>query len=148
MWKAIFKTTLIAGCLDISAACLQAWLVRGTKPATVLQYIASGAFGKAAFSGSAAYLFFGLLFHFCIAFACTLLYFLLYPKLTFLQKNTWLSALLVAVAAWVVTTRIIIPLSQIKPAAFDLLKALQAVAILYACIGLPVCIFAKRYYNK
>jgi hypothetical protein len=148
MWKQIFKTTLISGCLDITAACTQAWIVKSTTPDIILQYIASGVFGKEAFSGEVGYMLFGLLVHFFIAFACTLAYFLVYPKLELLQKSIFISALFVAVIAWSVTTRLIVPLSKIQPAPFNLTKALIAIAILYCCIGLPVCYFAKRYFSK
>lgn len=148
MWKQIFKTTLIAGCLDITAACLQAWLTKGTTPDIILKYIASGIFGKDAFAGGAGFIVIGLLVHFFIAFACTLVYFLLYPKFKILHANILLNSLLIALAAWAVTTRLIVPLSQIKPGPFNLTKALIAIAILYCCIGLPVSYFAKRYYSK
>ena len=147
MWKQIFKTTLIAGSLDIIAACTQAWLAKGTKPDIILKYIASGVFGKDAFAGGTGMILSGLLFHFMIAFACTLAYFLLYPKLKLLHWNIFFSSLLIAIIAWTVTTRLIIPLSQIKQPPFDLAKALIAVSILYVCIGIPVSYFAKRFYN-
>jgi hypothetical protein len=147
MWKQIFKVTLIAGSLDIIAACLQAWLAKGTKPEIVLKYIASAVFGKDAFSGGTGMILSGLLFHFIIALACTLVYFLLYPKIKLLHRNIFFSSLLIAIIAWTVTTRLIIPLSQIKQPPFDLTKALIAVSILYVCIGLPVSYFAKRFYS-
>lgn len=148
MWKQIFKTTLIAGSLDIIAACTQAWLVKSTAPEIVLKYIASGVFGKEAFDGGAGMIAFGLLFHFMIAFACTLVYFMLYPKIKLLHIHILLSSLFIALIAWAVTTQLVIPLSKIKPPVFNLTKALTAIAILYVCIGLPVSIFAKHYYNK
>jgi len=147
MWKQIFKTTLIAGSLDIIAACTQAWLAKGTKPGIILKYIASAVFGKDAFAGGTGMILCGLLFHFMIAFACTLVYFLLYPKIKLLHWNIFFSSLLIAIIAWTVTTRLIIPLSQIKQPPFDLTKALIAVSILYVCIGLPVSYFAKRFYS-
>lgn len=148
MWKQILKTTLIAGCLDITAACTQAWLAKGTTPDIVLKFLASGLFGKDAFTGGAGMIMTGLLVHFLIAFGCTLVYFLLYPKWKFLQQNIFVSAALIALIAWAVTTRIIIPLSRINPAPFNLQKALMAIGILYVCIGLPISYFAKRYYSK
>jgi len=148
MWKQICKAAFIAGCLDITAACIQAWLAKGITPEVVLKYIASGVFGKDAFSGGIGYILFGLLVHFAIAFACTFIYFLAYPKLKFLHIHILLSSLLIAVIAWAITTRLIIPLSNIRPAPFNITKALTAIVILYVCIGLPVSYFAKRYYSK
>jgi hypothetical protein len=149
MWKQIFKATFIAGCLDITAACLQAWLTKSTlTPDVVLKYIASGVFGKDAFAGGTGMILFGLLMHFLIVFACTLVYFQIYPKLKLLHLNIFLSSLFIALIAWTVTTRLVVPLSKIKPPPFNLTKAFIAIAILYACIGLPVSIFAKRYFSK
>jgi hypothetical protein len=148
MWKQICKTTAIAGALDITAACIQAYLAKKITPDIVLKYIASGLFGKQAFAGGFQYIIFGLLIHLFISLACTLVYFIIYPKATLLQKNILLSSLFIAVIAWVITTRIIIPLSNIQTPPFNIIKALIAIAVLYCCIGLPVSIFAKKYYNK
>ena len=148
MWKQIFKTAFIAGCLDITAACTQAWFAKSITPDTILKYIASGVFGKDASAGGIGFILFGLLVHFLIAFACTLVYFLVYPKLKLLHVNILLSSLFIAVIAWAVTTRLVVPLSKINPAPFNLTKALTAIAILYVCIGLPVSYFAKQHFSK
>lgn len=148
MWKQIFKTALIAGFLDITGACIQVWLTKNITPEIILKYIASGIFGKVAFAGGAGFILFGLFIHFFIAFACTMIYFLLYPKLKWFHKNFLLSSFFVAVITWAVTSRVIVPLSKIVPAPFNITNAVIAIAILYCCIGLPVCFFAKRYYTN
>jgi len=148
MWRQICKAAFIAGCLDITAACTQAWFSKAITPGIVLKYIASGVFGKDAFAGGMGYILFGLLVHFLIAFACTLVYFLVYPKLKLLHVNILLSSLFIAVIAWTTTTQLVVPLSKIKPAPFNLTKALTAIAILYVCIGMPVSYFAKQYFSK
>ena len=148
MWKHILKVVLLAGCLDIAAACIQAYLTGGVRPGTVMRYIASGWYGKQAFSGGTFYLFFGLLVHFFIVFAITTGYFLLFPKLRILQKNVLLSAILLAITAWVVTARIIVPLSNIETPPFSLSKALVALFILVCCIGLPIAYLTRRFYNR
>jgi hypothetical protein len=149
MWKQIFKAAFIAGCLDITAACLQAWLTKSTlTPDVVLKYIASGVFGKEASAGGTGMILFGLLMHFLIVFACTLVYFIVYPKLKLLHWNIFFSSFLIAIIAWAVTTRLIIPVSLAKPQPFNLTKALIAVSILYVCIGLPISYFAKQFYSR
>lgn len=147
MLKTILLTTLIAGTLDIVAACLQAYLKSGTMPGVVLSYIASGVFGKAAFSGSMPMQLVGLLFHFVIVFACTACFFWLYPKWAFLQNTLWLNSAMIALVAWVVTTQVIIPFTPIKQPAFNVVSALQAIAILFFCIGLPIAYSAWRYFE-
>lgn len=148
MWKQLSKATAVAGSLDICAAFIQAYLVKGTTPDIILKYIASGLFGKDAFAGGFGYMLAGLLIHFFIAFACSLTYFLAYPRIKLLRNNIWLSSLLAALAAWTVTTRIIVPLTKIQPAPFDLAKAAMAITILFFCIGLPVAVMAKRFYRS
>lgn len=148
MFKQILNTTLLAGSLDISAACIQAYATNGTTPDIILKYIASGVLGKEAFVGGYGIMAMGLLFHFLIAFACTVVFFLVYPKLKFLHHSILLNSILIALLAWAVTTQIIIPFSKIEPRIFNLKKAATAVAILFVCIGLPVSIMAKRYYSN
>ena len=144
MWKSILTTTIIAGCLDITAACMNAYLSSGVTPDRLLKYIASGLYGKSASTGGFDMMLLGLLVHFIIAFSCTACYFWAYPKLSFLKQNVWLNSALIAIAAWVVTTRVIVPMSQIQQPPFNLIQALKAVTILYFCIGLPISFAAKK----
>ncbi len=75
----IVQAGLLAGTLDISAACIHAYLLRGTTPVQVLRYVASGVWGTDAFQGGTGIALQGLLFHFIIAFGWTVLFFLAYP---------------------------------------------------------------------
>lgn len=148
MWKHIFRTTLIAGVLDITAASIQAYLVKGLTPDVVLTFIASGLFGKDAYVGGPAFLLVGLSVHLFIVFMISISYFYLYPKIKLLHRNFLFSAFVIAFFAWLVTTQIIIPLSQIQPAIFNFKKVLTAIAILYFCIGIPIAFFTKGFYSK
>lgn len=148
MWKQIIIATIIAGCLDIAAACLQAYVSNGVSPDIVLKFIASGVFGKQAYSGDIKYILFGLAFHFLIVFACVVTYFFWYTRIRFLRKSIWFSSLIIAVIAWFVTTRTVIPLSKIQPPAFDLNKAIVSILILYFCVGIPIALYAKYHYSK
>ena len=148
MWKSIFKTTALAGTMDITAACIQSYFSAGVQPATVLRFVASGVFGNTAFTGNESMLVFGLLFHFIIAFACTACYFLLYPKIKLLHINWFANAVAIAVVAWCVTTLIIRPLSNASPFTFDITKSLISIAILIVCIGLPISISAEKFYKR
>ena len=55
MKKIILTTGLLAGTLDILAAFIQSYLMANVVPSTVLKYIASGVFGKSAYSGGVFY---------------------------------------------------------------------------------------------
>ena len=68
-------TALLVGTLDIVAAFVDYWLATGRGPEGVLRYVASGAFGSAAFTGGICMIWYGLLFHYMIAAAWTALFF-------------------------------------------------------------------------
>jgi hypothetical protein len=148
MLKQIIKAGLLAGSLDITAAFVNAYASRKIMPGDVLKYIASGVFGNAAFKGGYAIMLMGLLFHFVIAFACAAVFFILYSKIKFLRYSHVLNSLLIALIAWAVTTQIIIPISNIpKAGSFDITRAAIAVGILFICVGMPISVLAKRYFD-
>lgn len=146
MWKQILTTSFLAGSLDISAACVHAYLMSGVLPNIVLKYIASGVFGKKAFEGGPEMMVLGLLFHFVIAFACTAIFFLLYPKLKLQHLSPWVNAIAIALLAWVITTQVVVPMSKITPRPFDFQNALIAIGILIFCVGLPIAFMARNYF--
>lgn len=142
----IMLTGLTAGFLDITAACTQYYIKTGKGPGGVLRYVASGVFGKKAFSGGTAMATWGLFFHFIIAFGLTIFFFWLYPKIEWLGKNRILTGLLYGIFAWLVTNLLIVPLSQAPAAPIVLSKAIIAALILMACIGLPISLMINKHY--
>ena len=148
MWKSILTTTVFAGTLDILAACLNAYFSNHVMPDIVLKYIASGVFGNAAFSGGTRMVLFGLLFHFIIAFACTAVFYWIYPKVPFFKFSLTVNAVLIAIAAWLVTTKLVIPMSHITPPPVSLSKAFISIFILIVCIGIPIAYQSKRFYQE
>ncbi|WP_207514532.1 hypothetical protein [Longitalea luteola] len=146
--KTILWVGLLAGSLDILAACLQAYLVRGTSPAIVLQFIASAAFGKPAFFGGWQMALAGLLFHFIIAYSFTALYFLIYPFIWGLVKHIAIAAIVYGIFIFVVMNLVVLPMTKLPPIPFKWDKAAMAAGILILAIGLPVTFFARRYYRQ
>lgn len=143
-WKPVIITTLIAGILDLSAASAQAWLMAGIMPNQLLTYIASGVWGKAAYTGGYEMLFFGLFFHFIIVFACVFCFFWAYQKWSFLHRSVLLNAFLIGFTAWLITTQIIVRFSSIPAQELRWSSAILAIAILVVCIGLPTAFAAKN----
>lgn len=139
---------IIAGILDITAASIQFYINTGRGPVPVLKYIASGVFGKEAYSGNNIMLFWGLLFHFTIAISFSLFFFWLVSRIPQLLKFKVLTAIGYGIFMWSVTTFIIIPLSRIKPAPVQPLNALLAIAILVVCISFPLIYFSGRALKK
>ena len=143
---AVIITGLLAGALDAVAAITNFLVQGGKNPASIFKYIASGVFGKKAFAGGLAMIAWGVFFHFLITFGLTIFYYWLYPKVKWLGENKIVAGLLYGIFAWVITTRVIVPLSRIPQPPFDLSKALVAILILMCFIGLPISLLANKHY--
>jgi uncharacterized membrane protein YagU involved in acid resistance len=147
--KVILIAGLLAGTLDIIAACVNAYInnPRST-PDKVLQFIASAVFGKKAFAGGNTMAAWGLLFHYIIATGWAVIFIIAYQKMKFLSRNIVLSGLGYGVIVWVLMTRVIVPLTMIKQPPFTWDKAIVAMLILMFFIGLPIALVTKKYYPK
>jgi len=146
--NAILLTALLAGTLDAISATVNFW-IHGSKGAErIWKYVASAALGASARTGGTGIILLGLLFHYIIAFAFTLFYFLVYPKMPLLSKNIVLSALLYGIFVWIVMNLGIVPLSYIGKFPSTLEGVITNMFILIIAIGLPVAWGARRYYGK
>src|SRR5687768_11976817 len=123
---AILFTGLLAGLLDGLAAIIQYTLNGGKNPASVFKYIASGIFGREAFSKGDSMVIWGVLFHLLIALLFTAFYFLIYPRIKWLGENKVLAGILYGIFVWAVMTQLVVPVSEIRQPAFDLKKAVIA----------------------
>jgi hypothetical protein len=146
--RAILTAGLVAGTLDILAACTQFYIGTGKNPMIVLKYVASGVFGATAMTGGTAVAVWGLVFHYMIAFGLTFFFFLAYPRLSIMRKNKWVTAVAYGLFAWCVTNLIIVPLSKVTRGPFHPDKALIAAAILICMIGIPITLIIGNYYDK
>jgi hypothetical protein len=140
---------LLAGTLDLCGAVVNVMLSAGHFPSKILQYIASGAFGKTAFDGSVSSNLWGLFFHYFIAIGLSFFYFIIYPRVKLLQQSVILSAILYGLFAWAVTNMIIVPLSAIHGPVIptDYWVAAKAAIVLVICIGFPIAWLAKKFYK-
>lgn len=144
--KAILTAGLIVGTLDIIAAGTQTLQGGGTL-LRLGQYIASGALGKSAFSGGWLTATYGYVFHYLIALAFTVFFFLLYPRIAILGKSRLATGLLYGLLVWAVMNRVVVPLSAIGgPNTFNLSRAAIAAGILIVCMGLPLSFLAHRHF--
>ena len=135
---------LLVGTLDITAACIQFYLKTGKGPEPVLRYVASGAFGKEAYTASNSMILWGLFFHYFIAMSFTFFFFWLAKTFPVILKVKLLVALLYGIFMWVITQLLVVPLSQIPPRPITASGALTAISILIVCIALPLVWFAGK----
>ena len=104
---------LIAGTLDITYACVYSYLKRGTSPVTILQSVASGAFGQSAFTGGTKMAALGLLFHFLIALTAAVVYYLASRGLRFLITQAVICGILYGVCVYLFMNFVVLPRSAI-----------------------------------
>jgi uncharacterized membrane protein YagU involved in acid resistance len=139
---------LVAGTLDALAAMTMFIIRTGKNPAAVWRYVASGVFGKDALTGGTDVVIWGLIFHFLIALIWAVIFFVIYPTLRRLIRNSVVTGLLYGVLVWLVMNLVVLPLSHIPPAPpFDLSKALIGMAIIMVCVGLPISLIVSKHYS-
>lgn len=147
--RTILSAGLLAGTLDITAAFINAFVSYGSNPVRVLQYIASGVFGReSAFSGGALMAFWGCTFHFTIAFAWTVLLFIMYPKIPLLSKNKIITGMLYGLCIWLVMNLIVLPLTNVPKPTFPTTQVIVGIVILMVMVGFPISLIVSKYYAR
>ena len=115
--KAAVFGGLTGGLLDIVFA-ITLWTVRGATAERVLQSIASGLMGKAAFQGGWPVAALGLFLHFFISVAAASVYVAASRRLPDLARRPLLWGPLFGAAMFLAMNFIVLPLSQVGPPHF------------------------------
>ena len=136
---------LIAGTLDICAACLTAWLRRGVSPAAVLRFVASGLLGPAAFSGGAKTAVLGLVLHFLIATVATAVFYFASRKWLFLVERPIHFGLLYGVAVYLFMNFVVLPLSLVPRGPITVSGFVIGLLTIMLCVGLPIALIVRRF---
>lgn len=145
----IIQAGLIAGTLDILSAFIYYYIKSGkTNFLVIFKFIASGIFGKAAGDGGAIMILAGFFLHYTIAFAFTIFFFWLYPKVNVLSKNRVVTAIVYGLFVWAIMNLVVVPLSNTVHRPFNIANAITNMCILIVCIGLPLSFIAKAFYKK
>ena len=135
---------LIAGVLDITAA-IVIYAFRGVEPVRILQSVAGGLLGPAAFTGGAKTAALGLALHFLIATIAAAVYFLASRKMPVLVQRPTLWGALFGVGVWAFMNFVVLPLSAARKQPFNLEMALILIVVHIVCVGLPIAYAARRY---
>jgi len=137
-------TGLVTGSIDALMA-----IITNSKipPEIIFKFIASGVFGKLGFTPGSEMIIYGVLFHYWIAFAWSVLFFILYRQLLHLLKFRILFILVTGIVIWAIMNLAVVPLSQAHPQPMHLVGALKNMAILIFAFGLPITLIADKYYS-
>lgn len=142
--KGALYAALLVWLLDGTAAVIQA----NFRADRVFKYVASALAGRAAFAEGGGFIWLGLLLHFLVAFGWSLLFFWLYPRLSLLQGNRWVTGILYGVFVWVAMRFFLVPLTLAPQAALTTQGALSGIAIHMVCVGLPIALTAYYWYRR
>ena len=145
--KPILVAGLVAGTLDLIAACASAWLRSGVSPVGVAQYIASGALGREAFNGGMKTVLLGVAFHFLIATTAAAVFYLASRKLDFLIQWPIPMGLLYGVLVYLFMNLVVVRSSRVTPprvAPPFSARMIQALIIMF-CVGLPIALIVRRF---
>lgn len=144
-YRAILTGGLLAGVLDIVAACVNSGL-RGVTPIRVLQSIAAGLLGADAYKGGTATAALGLVLHFFIATVAAAVFYAASRKLKWMTERAIPSGLAYGVAVYLFMSQIVVPLSA---APFKVSRTPGSVATSLAIhmlfVGLPISLAVRRY---
>ena len=141
--RAVFWGGVIAGVLDLTAA-LVLYGLRGAPPQRILQSIASGLLGRAAFEGGAPTAALGTALHFLIAFTAAAVYVAASRRIRLLVRRPVLAGLAYGVGVYLVMNWVVVPLAigrgPFRPGLAAILLVIHMV-----CVGLPIALATARF---
>jgi uncharacterized membrane protein YagU involved in acid resistance len=141
--RTVLTAGLVAGAIDITAA-FTIYALRGVAPHRILQSIASGLLGRAAFSGGFRTAALGLLLHFLIATTAAAVYFGASRKWGRLTERPILFGAIYGVAVYAFMNHVVVPLSAVTKRPFDPGMAALMVGVHIACVGVPIAVVVRR----
>ena len=144
-FQPIFLGGLIAGTLDLTAACVYSWLRANVSPITVFQAIASGVLGRESFTGGAKTAALGVALHFLIATVATAVFYFVSRKWLFLVERPIVAGLLYGIPVYLVMNFVVLPLSQVQMRPQPISVRIVNLVILMFCIGLPIALIVRRF---
>ncbi len=141
--QTIFAAGIVAGVCDITYVIVY-YGVQGSAPLTILQSVARGWYGVAAFKGGWTTGLVGLGTHFFIALVLAAIFYAASRKISWLVRQPWISGPLFGVAVWFAMQLLVLPLSQAKPKSFPPAGWIPVFLAHPLCVGLPIAWMVRR----
>lgn len=142
--RAIAAAGLVAGATDITAA----MLVYDPPPQRILQSVASGLLGAAAYEGDVRTAALGLFFQFFIATAVAAVYWLAGRRWPLLVERPVACGMAYGVGVYFFMRYVVLPLSAVALGPFSLELLVQGVLIHAFCVGLPIALVLRRFATR
>jgi hypothetical protein len=145
-----FRWVVIGGAVAAAADIVFAFAfygARGVSPERILQSIASGLLGRAAYEGGAATALLGLGLHGAIAIAAALVFCAAAARVPWLLRHPAWAALGFGVGMYAAMNLVVVPLSAFPhPQRFPPDVLLPALAIHVLGVGLPIVLCVRRAF--
>lgn len=139
MLKRILLGTLVVGSLDICEVIIF-YGFRDVGPIRILQSVARGWLGSAAFSGGIPAALLGLATHFFIAFGVVVVYAVASRWLTLLRRWPLVMGPIYGIGVFIVMNWIVLPYSKAGMANFTTVTFVNQIFCHVFCIGLPAAV--------
>ena len=135
---------LAAGILDILNAIVFWRLYAGTSPTVILQSIAAGIQGKAAFAGGGGSAALGLFFHLAIMCAMAAVYWLACRRWNWMIEKPLQAGVAYGLVTWAVMNYVVVPLSRASAPPFIASWFLDGLLAHVLLVGLLFAFVARR----
>lgn len=145
--RVVMLSGLIAGTLDIADA-LVFYGLRGVSATRLLQGIAGGALGPAAFRGGMSTALLGLIFHFLIAFTAATVFYLLSRRVGLFRTHAVVSGVLFGLLVYAFMNMVVLPLSKAGAPRFSGVPFVNGVLAVVLLVGLPISLICGRYGER
>jgi hypothetical protein len=146
--RAILFAWLLAGTLDVSTAVTYYPLTANVSATQILQGIASGLLGSAAFKGGFATAALGLGLHYVIAFIWTVVFYIAARHAVILTRRPLIVGPVYGTFVWLVMNLGVLPLSRVAHRPLRLQPSIVGAVILMVCIGLPIATIVGRHLRR
>lgn len=141
---AVFYGGLIAGILDAADGVVAYYLADRLNPIQVLQFIASGFYGEAAFQTGLFGALVGLIAHFFIAFVVAAIYVGATRLLPVLRRQAAAWGIAYGAAVFLTMNFVVLPQTAVVKSPFSLPLFLNGIIGHSLFVGLPIALAARR----
>jgi hypothetical protein len=143
-FPAIVAAGLLCGVMDITAALLT-WVPKGVSPGRLLQGIAGGLLGPAAFRQGWTTSALGLAIHFLIAFIAAGIFYAASKRLPTLVDHPWIAGIGYALVVYGLMYWVVMPLDRMRRGPVTLSNTVTAIVTHIVCVGLPISLVIHRF---
>ncbi|HEX6642261.1 MAG TPA: hypothetical protein VF215_14165 [Thermoanaerobaculia bacterium] len=142
MKRRLALAALVVGALDITEV-IVFYGLKGVAPTRILQSVARGLLGRAAYEGGIRTALLGLALHYFIATVVVCVYFVARRKIAALRESPILMGTVYGLGVYLFMNFVVVPLSAAGPPRFTLESVLNQLFAHVFCIGIPTALLTR-----